>query len=217
MSEPKSEVVVMNTGDAEDKSGWTVTTVPLKWEDIPEHEQERWKKALGKMMDENSRNHLVSLPAGTEIRNVAPPDIERRVRVVRIGARDVLDWFALAVAKESPDHVVLPFVELLPEGVKVLAVQHDFATRTFEFLVAHWSFDPVPDGGLTPLHTDPLRQGARVVRVMRERSADVAETGDVIAGLYECETCGRFSRFDPGCGRRCKGCGSDYVRKVRAL
>jgi DNA-directed RNA polymerase subunit RPC12/RpoP len=36
-----------------------------------------------------------------------------------------------------------------------------------------------------------------------------------IPGVYICETCGHAMTFDYSSARKCRACGSDYVRKAR--
>lgn len=73
---------------------------------------------------------------------------ERRVRWVRVGERDVLDWFAMA-SGGFPQYLTVP-VFWLPDGARVLSVHHDVYRRCFAFLVEHPSFAAVPDGEVPP-------------------------------------------------------------------
>jgi hypothetical protein len=115
--------------------------------EVDEETHEAFQRSLARLSD--------AIPA----RN----DIERRVAVVRIPASHVLDWFTFAV-QGYPSHVGLLKLGGLPSGVRVLSVQADWRCRTFDFLIAHESFDPVPEGQVPP-DVEALRQQWEMVRI----------------------------------------------------
>lgn len=74
---------------------------------------------------------------------------ERRVKVVRVDAAWVLDWFRLAAGR-YPAVLAVPQAAGLPPGFEVLAVAEDFASRTFEVLIHHPDFPEVSVGERVP-------------------------------------------------------------------
>jgi hypothetical protein len=87
--------------------------------------------------------------------DVQPSFTDRRLKVVRIPANQVLDWFTFAV-RGYPDNVALLELGGLPDGVRVLSVQTNWYARTVDFLVAHESFDEVLEGMEPPEYPDRL-------------------------------------------------------------
>jgi hypothetical protein len=83
-----------------------------------------------------------------------PADIDRRVKVVTIGSREVLDWFTCAL-RDWPRFLSLPRLEGLPTDARVLMVREEPYERTFKFLVAHPSFEPVCEGQPPPPFPGP--------------------------------------------------------------
>jgi hypothetical protein len=75
-------------------------------------------------------------------------DYERREKIVRVRADDVLNTFnALAT---TAHYVRLPHFPQLPKGYRVVAVQMDFYSTCFDFMVYHPSWNIVPDGAHAP-------------------------------------------------------------------
>jgi hypothetical protein len=97
---------------------------------------------------------------------------ERRVKLVEVRARDVLDWFAGAV-KGWPRFVELPHIEGLPPDATVENVRENHLTKCFEFVVSHPSFDPVPD-----FHAIP-----RVTKFTEYRVAELVRASEVTIAL----------------------------------
>lgn len=80
------------------------------------------------------------------------PDTDRRVRIYTISANTVLDWFTAAFRGWAGQRFIsLPVMEGVPPGVRVLSVVSNPLHRTFDLLLAHPSFDPVPEGFPTPV------------------------------------------------------------------
>lgn len=63
-------------------------------------------------------------------------DLDRRVKLLALDQTEVLELFRRRA----------PQIVNLPDGVRVLAVEKDFAHRTFDFLIQHPSF-PVHKAG----------------------------------------------------------------------
>lgn len=73
----------------------------------------------------------------------------RRLKVVSVPTHQVLDLFAFAV-QGYPPTVHLPIIDGLPDGTRVGAVNFDFHTNSFLFLVENDAFDEVPEGERIP-------------------------------------------------------------------
>lgn len=100
------------------------------------------------------------------------PD-DRRVRVFRIRQHDVFDWLQMAVG-HLPDCLALPEAIGVPAGAKVCTVRENFERGTFDFLLWHPSFDPVPEGEIAPDGGPDLLTRWRTVRLERgEPAGDV--------------------------------------------
>lgn len=89
--------------------------------------------------------------SGVVLCGAAEDDITRRVRVYSLPALDVLDWFRFGLSG-WPAVVKFPVFDFEHNDghARVLAVRENFYNRTFEFVVAHPLFDPVPEGHPTP-------------------------------------------------------------------
>lgn len=72
---------------------------------------------------------------------------ENRRKILRVSECDVLGL--LRDMDNLPGFVRLPRFEI-PEGVKVCGVYPKYESRSFEFVLEHESFDPVPEGMLLP-------------------------------------------------------------------
>ncbi len=99
---------------------------------------------------------------------------EHRLKPASVGCDDVLDAFAFGLAADLPARVRVPRMVGLPAGAAVVGVQHDFYRRTFEFLVAHPSFDPVPVGDIADRVGDGVQQ-VEYVRLRTLAETDVEE------------------------------------------
>lgn len=81
---------------------------------------------------------------------------ERRLRVVRVGLRFVLNWMCMAAGYQPPTCVQIPRLNL-PKGCRVHGVHCNQGGMTFDVYVHHPSFDEVPDGQEPPQHEALLR------------------------------------------------------------
>jgi hypothetical protein len=86
--------------------------------------------------------------------NAMTEDMWNRVRIVQISPGAILAIF-------NRDHQVisLPVIKGIPEGARVVSVQHSFSRDVFEFLIQHESFSPVEPGAMIPrLNGDSLEE-----------------------------------------------------------
>ncbi len=75
----------------------------------------------------------------------------RRLKVVCVRTQDVLDvfgWYGHHVPEFQSGLVLEP----LPAGYEVIAVETDWKDRLFKILVAHPSFEEVPNGAYIPYY-----------------------------------------------------------------
>ena len=91
--------------------------------------------------------------------------MERRVRIVSLAYRDVLEWFTCAL-QGWPEFVRVPRIEGVPSDAKVLGVHHNFYTHRFDFLIKHESFDLVPAGDTPP--GDQLSTRVECLEIVKE-------------------------------------------------
>jgi hypothetical protein len=78
-----------------------------------------------------------------------PEIAERRFRVIYIRPQRAVEILNVAAAKEDTT-VYLPVFPELPEGFTVVNLGYDLRTYGIVVMVAHPSFDPVPDGKMAP-------------------------------------------------------------------
>jgi hypothetical protein len=127
------------------------------------------QKILGEILPSPVRpfSWAMEMPAMSRPEPPDPAVFHRRVKIVVIPARDVLDWFLFALTG-WPRCVSLPKLDGLPAGVKVLSVRENWAARTFEFLVAHHTFEVVPDGMMPPEFPEPLKRESVTVELRHD-------------------------------------------------
>lgn len=73
----------------------------------------------------------------------------RRLRVPEHEALEKVMWASGVLT--PPPQVLRRKYPRLPDGVRVLAVRHDFCSKSFDFVLAHDSFPPVEPGMEIPL------------------------------------------------------------------
>ena len=79
-----------------------------------------------------------------------PTGFSERRRILRVPYRHVLRSLLFGQAG-LPDVIVVIRGHGLPEDVEVLSVHENHWARTFDFVLAHPSFDPVPEMELAPV------------------------------------------------------------------
>lgn len=91
---------------------------------------------------------------------------ERRWRIYRATYGHVLGLL-VDMSARWPERLDVPRPCVLPGGVEVVDLRENPRTRTFDFVVAHPSFDVVPDGQEIPYHGGHMEWGNVVVPLQR--------------------------------------------------
>jgi hypothetical protein len=91
---------------------------------------------------------------------------ERRTKIFLMFDRQMLfncGW----TPNDSPDCFTISTRPIIPDGARVLAVEHSLSRACFAFLVEHDSFPVVPDGAESPLAENPF-ESRNIVAVKEE-------------------------------------------------
>lgn len=115
--------------------------------------------------------------------NIEAAEQQNRVRIYRIQEQEIL-MFAIDDPRSLPEAFAIGRRPDIPYGAKILRVHHDFASRSFDFLVCHPSFDCVRISEMPPIHPDWIT----MIGINAIREADGRYRIEDAAKLFPAET-----------------------------
>lgn len=95
-------------------------------------------------------------------------ETQRRLKVVSV-PRDLIFDVVTDGTKPRPGSYLAVTNFEVPEGAKVRETQYDFLTGSFQFIIEHPSFAPVPPGERIPYHPDSLGRSVEVYKLAKKK------------------------------------------------